>query len=196
MALNLTINAKNQLKWHGTKDELTTFLTERIHRSTWAAENVNFDTTFNGTLAVYKLDGEHKNVASSRTLKGQIYRGYSIKGGITASGTRGPAEEEHMQVVNQDGDHQGEAEVDVITAELDNKELSSHSSCACEAPPSPTDFISFSEFSKEMQKIWCEVKFIREKYNLIVQPKMIVQICNSLELSNKGIRSYLKKFPY
>ena len=94
-----------------------------------------------------------------------------IKGGITASGTQGPAEEEHVQVVNQDGDHQGEAEVDVITAELDNKELSSHSSCACEAPPSPTDFISFSEFSKEMQKIWCEVKFIREKYNLIVQPK-------------------------
>ena len=83
--------------------------------------------------------------------------------------------------MNQDGGqhHQGEAEVDVITVELNNKELSSHvdgsgsshSSCACEAPPSPTDFISFSEFSKEIEKIWCEVKFIREKYDLIVQPK-------------------------
>ena len=176
MALNLTINAKNQLKWHGTKDELTSFLTERIHRSTWAAENVNFDTTFNGTLAVYKLDGLTLNFyVSIKTLQvqGRLKDKFieDIKGGITESGTQGPAEEEHVQVVNQDGDHQGEAEVDVITAELDNKELSSHSSCACEAPPSPTDFISFSEFSKEMQKIWCEVKFIREKYNLIVQPK-------------------------
>ena len=57
MALNLTINAKNQLKCNGTKVELTTFLTERIHCSTWAAENVNFDITFNGTLAVYEIDG-------------------------------------------------------------------------------------------------------------------------------------------
>ena len=100
---------------------------------------------------------------------------------ITASETQGPAEEEHVQVVNQDRGHhhKGEAEVDVVTVELSNKELSSpvdgfgspHSSCACEAPPSPTDFISFSEFSKEIEKIWCEVKFIREKYDLIVQPK-------------------------
>ena len=72
MALNLTIDAKNQLNWHGTKDELTTFLTERIHRSTWAAENVNFDITFNGTLAVYKLDGLTLNFyVSTKTLQVQ-----------------------------------------------------------------------------------------------------------------------------
>ena len=30
---------------------------------------------------------------------------------------------------------------------------------------------NFSEFSKEIEKIWCDVKFIRKKYDLIVQPK-------------------------
>ena len=146
----------------------------------------NFDITFNGTLAVYKLDGLILNFyVSTKTLQvqGRLKDKFieDIKDGITASGTQGQAEEEHVQVVNQDGGHhhQGEAEVDVITVELNNKELSSpvgvsgscHSSCACEAPLSPTDFISFSDFSKEIEKIWCEVKFIREKYDLIVQPK-------------------------
>ena len=151
MALNLTIDAKNQLNWHGTKDELTTFLTERIHRSTWAAENVNFDITFNGTLAVYKLDGLTLNFyVSTKTLQvqGRFKDKFigDIKDGITARGTQGPGEEEHVKVVNQAGGHQGEAEVDVKTVELNNKELcssvdgsgSSHSSCACEAPRSPT----------------------------------------------------------
>ena len=67
----------------------------------------------------------------------------------------------------------------MITVELNNKELSSpvdgfgssNSSCACKAPPSSADFISFSEFSKEIDKIWCEVNFNRKKYDLIVQPK-------------------------
>ena len=103
MALNLTINDKNQLKWHATKGELTTFLTERIHRWTWAAENVNVDIAFNGTLAVYKLDGLTLNFyVSAKTLQvqGRLKDKFieDIKDGITAGGTQGPAEKEHVQV--------------------------------------------------------------------------------------------------
>lgn len=52
-------------------------------------------------------------------MKGKFIE--DIKDGITANGIKGPTEEEHMQVVNQDGGHQGEAEVNVITVELNNK---------------------------------------------------------------------------
>lgn len=74
MTLNSTVNAENQLKMHGTKDV-------RVPRSTLAAQN--FDTTFNGTLAVHILDGLTLNFyVSTKKLQvqglceGQIYRGY------------------------------------------------------------------------------------------------------------------------